>query len=326
LPQSIAQSPAPLGVATAGARELPQGQPVLPAPEVLTTPPPEGAEIVPGLPADHPRLVPEPPVVAVADHPLHHGDVPREDAKQSFPEYRVAPPDILLIQGSRAITLPIQALDGPHLVRPDGTISLGIYGTVYVAGLTLEEIRDAVAVRLKAVRDQARAAKIKTKDEKDKDMDLDDLSPERIKLELTVDVLAYNSQYYYVITDGGGYGEQVYRYVATGNETVLDALSQINGLPAVASKKHIWLARATHVYPVDWRSITQVGAASTNYQVFPGDRIYVNSDKLIRTDSFLAKFLSPAERILGVTLLGSSTVNSIRSRTGTGSGTGGVVP
>jgi hypothetical protein len=38
-------------------------------------------------------------------------------------------------------------------------------------------------------------------------------------------------------------------------------------------------------------------------------------------DSFLAKFLSPIERVLGVTLLGSQTVNSIKSGTTGGVGT-----
>src|SRR5262249_33101479 len=63
--------------------------------------------------------------------------------------------------------------------------------------------------------------------------------------ELTLDVAAYNSKYYYVITDGAGYGEQVIRFPYTGNETVLDAVSQIQGLPAVSSKKRVWVARAT---------------------------------------------------------------------------------
>jgi len=36
------------------------------------------------------------------------------------------------------------------------------------------------------------------------------------------------------------------------------------------------------------------------------------SDRIQRVDRNLSKILSPIERILGVTLLGSSTVNSIR--------------
>jgi polysaccharide export outer membrane protein len=274
------------------------------------------------------RLVPQsvspaPPQVIARTHyhypsTLHHDAapppipaVPREFEKQSLPPYVVEPPDILLINASNAITLPTQPLQGQHLVRPDGTINLGIYGSVYVAGLNLDQIRDVVANVLKA-----RHARRRGEDNKpsEKEMTL-----EEIELELQVDVLAYNSKVYYVITDGGGYGEQVYRISATGNETVLDALSQINGLPAVASKKRIWVARATPdhsqpmILPVDWCGIVRSGSAATNYQIFPGDRIYVNSDALIRTDSALGKFLAPIERTLGTVLLGSSTVNSIRN-------------
>src|SRR5262249_3257532 len=122
------------------------------------------------------------------------------------------------------------------------------------------------------------------------------------------------------------YGEQVYRVSITGNETVLDALAQIQGLPPVASKKKVWIARATphgdQIFPVDWCGITKRGSADTNYQLFPGDRVYVDSDPKIQVDSFLAKFFSPIERILGVTLLGSSVVNSIKSGGTSGSGSG----
>src|SRR5262249_17245281 len=113
----------------------------------------------------------------------------------------------------------------------------------------------------------------------------------------------------------------------TGNETVLDAISNITGLPAVASKKHIWVARRVpghgsyqNILPVDLVGLTQGGGAATNYQLFPGDPVYVQSDKLIRFYISLAKFLSPIERLFGVTLLGSETVNSIRNRGVGGSG------
>ena len=32
----------------------------------------------------------------------------------------------------------LQHIAGEHLVRPDGTVALGIYGSVYVSGMTLE--------------------------------------------------------------------------------------------------------------------------------------------------------------------------------------------
>jgi polysaccharide export outer membrane protein len=187
----------------------------------------------------------------------------------------------------------IQQVRGQHLVRQDGTISLGTYGCVYVAGLTLPEARVAIERHLSQFV----------------------LSPE-----ITVDVFAYNSKVYYIITDGAGYGQQVFRFPITGNETVLDAISNIQGLPPQASKKYIWVARPTpacasclEILPVDWQAITQGGATGTNYQLFPGDRIYVKADPFICADNTLAKVLAPIERILGVTLLGASTASVIRN-------------
>jgi polysaccharide export outer membrane protein len=245
--------------------------------------------------------------------PFPAAPVPKEFRKQALPSYVVEPPDILLIQGSTAISKPLQPLQGQHLVRPDGTISMGIYGTLFVAGQTVEQIKTAIAVQLQSGLGEESPAK--------------KFSLEKIKSELDVDVLAYNSKFYYIITDGGGYGAQVFRLPVTGNETVLDALAQVNGLPPVASKKHIWVARATpgdhehpKILPVDWCGLTQRGSAATNYQIYPNDRIYVQSDALIRTDTLLAKFLSPIQRVFGATLLGATTVNTIKGGTGVSNG------
>lgn len=232
-------------------------------------------------------------------------DVPRELKKVPLPPYVIEPPDILLVEAIPS--LPDQPIGGQHLVRPDGSIGLGIYGSVFVAGLTLDEAKDVIQEHL--------SQRIKKE-----------------KLQVSVDVFAYNSKVYYVITDGGGYGEQVYSFPITGNETVLDAISRINGLPAVASKKRIWLARRVpgedcedQELPVNWCAITQRGIAATNYQVLPGDRVYVHSDCMIRYDSWLAKLFSPFERIFGITLLGSETISSIKAASrgsGGSSGTG----
>jgi polysaccharide export outer membrane protein len=221
--------------------------------------------------------------------------VPHECATISLPPYIIEPPDILLVESTRSLR--DQPVRGQHLVRPDGTIGLGIYGSAYVAGLTLDQARAVIAHEI---------------GKRVTDFDPRDLS---------VDVLAYNSKVYYVITDGGGFGEQVYRLPVTGYETVLDAVAQINGLPPVASKKHIWVARpcaasacGQMILPVNWKAITCDGMPETNYQIFPGDRVYVRADKWISIDSHIAKVLSPVERLLGVTLLGSTTYNSITGR------------
>jgi polysaccharide export outer membrane protein len=136
--------------------------------------------------------------------------------------------------------------------------------------------------------------------------------------------------------DGGGYGQQIIRLPVTGRDTVLDALSQIYGLPSVASQHHIWVARPNggdpcqeQILPVDWKSLTRCGNPATNYQLMPNDRIFVQSDALIHANNALAKVFAPLERIFGITLLGDSVVTQLKStellfRTGN-TGQGGVL-
>ena len=195
----------------------------------------------------------------------------------------------------------VQQVRGEHLVRQDGTVHLGSYGCVSVTGLTLNQAKVAIERHLAQYLQDP---------------------------EVSVDVGVYNSKYYYVITDGAGFGQSVFKFPITGKETVLDAIAQIQGLPAVASKKHIWLARpapatngCSQILPVDWNAITQAGVTSTNYQVFPGDRIYVKADFLINLDNTLSKILAPVERIFGATLLGTSAYQSLRGNNNGGGAT-----
>jgi polysaccharide export outer membrane protein len=195
-----------------------------------------------------------------------------------------------------------QQIRGEHLIRPDGTVSLGLYGSVFVAGLTLEETRAAVEGHL------ARYL---------------------YRPEVSVDVAAYNSKVYYVISDGAGFGEAVTRLPSTGGETVLDALAQVGGLTAVASRGRIWVSRPAppgcgpdQILPVDWRGITTRGRTATNYQVLPGDRVYVMAQPIIAADTYLGRLVAPVERLFGIVLLGSETVRSVGPQNGTGTGTG----
>jgi protein involved in polysaccharide export with SLBB domain len=194
-----------------------------------------------------------------------------------------------------------QPVAGEHLVRPDGTVSLGVYGSVFVAGLTLDETRSAVEEHLaKHLHDP----------------------------EVNVDVLAYNSKTYYIITDGGGFGEQISSFPCTGNETVLDALAQIQGLSQISSKK-IWVSRPapagadySQIMMVDYRAISQDGITTTNYQLFPGDRIYIVADHLVAFDNLVTKVTAPIERIFGFVLLGNGVVRRLQTNQ-IGGGTGG---
>ncbi len=179
-----------------------------------------------------------------------------------------------------------QQISGEHLVAPDGTVTLGTYGRVYVAGMTVEEAKRAIEAHLSQFLDNP---------------------------EVAVTVFAYNSKVYYVITEGAGLGDRVYRFPITGNETVLDAIAQVGGLEQISSL-HIWIARPTDqpgqavLLPVDWRAITAAGYAGTNYQLLPGDRVFIAENRLVALDTALAKLLAPVERVMGFSLLGVGTV------------------
>jgi protein involved in polysaccharide export with SLBB domain len=227
---------------------------------------------------------------------------PNECHPTLLPTYVIGPTDVLMIASVQG--LKYQPVAGPHLVGPDGTVRVGIYGSVLVAGHTLDEARAAIAGIIFSRLDQEPDSKIKYKDVYDG---------------LSVDVIAYNSKIYYVIFDGGGQGDQALSLPVTGNDTVLSALAKVNGMPPLGSKHHMWVARLTcpgapdALLPVDWIGITKRGEGATNWQIMPGDRIYVQADPWFAFDRVTAKVLSPFERIMGAVLLGSQTVNSIRS-------------
>jgi hypothetical protein len=68
------------------------------------------------------------------------------------------------------------------------------------------------------------------------------------------------------------------------------------------------------VMHVQWNAIVRKGHTETNYQVIPGDRIYVNAQPLVATDTALARLISPMERIFGIALLGHTTVQQLDTR------------
>jgi polysaccharide export outer membrane protein len=195
-----------------------------------------------------------------------------------------------------------QQIAGEHLVAPDGKVNLGTYGRVRVVGLTMDEARAAIEPHLSQFLE----------------------SPQ-----IALDVLGYNSKVFYVVTQGAGLGDQVVILPSRGNETVIDAIGQIQGLTSNSSTR-MWIARpgsneagGDQILPVDWLAVTQRGDVSTNYQILPGDRLYVSEDKLVALDTKLGKIFSPIERIFGVTILGTSTTRQLVFFNQFGSNSGG---
>lgn len=183
-----------------------------------------------------------------------------------------------------------QAISGAHLVRPDGTISLGVYGSVYVAGRSLGQAKCVIEKHL---------------------------SEHFLNPEISVDVFAYNSRRIVVIVDGGHLGQQVFPQDVTGNETVLDAISRVQGLASVSSKRRIWVARPApgrhQIMPVDWRAITESGSTATNYQLLPGDRVFVAANSIIAFDYWLSNVLASVKRVLGMSSLATETISINRN-------------
>lgn len=131
----------------------------------------------------------------------------------------------------------MQPIGGEFLVGPDGTVNLRQYGAVHVAGKTIAEAKAALEKHLSQYFD----------------------SPE-----VAVNVMAYNSKVYYVVTQGANMGDNILRVPVTGNETVLDAISAVGGLSQLSSK-NIWIARPApggfgceQILPVDWDAVARV--------------------------------------------------------------------
>ncbi len=220
--------------------------------------------------------------------------VPRELNKMSMPEYVVSPPDLLVVEVLEA--LPGRPISGERLVRPDGTITLGFYGDVYVNGLTVSEIKEKIVIHLR---------KYLT----DEVLGLTGLGPDNNPIAIPpkdsdrifVDVAAYNSQVYYVQGDVAAPG----RLPITGNETVLDAINYAGGLAPMASLPNIRLVRPAppgtcnpQVLPINLSAIIQEGDTTTNYQLMPGDRIFVYRDPIVRATIFIDRLAAPFNTVV----------------------------
>lgn len=177
--------------------------------------------------------------------------LPRELAKVPLAEYIVEPGDALLIQVNdldSAVRLPA---DQP--VLPDGAIELGEYGRPVVAGKTVP----AIEAEVKALVAQK----------------------EKKAVPLSVRLIGRQSKVYYVLGEVNSPGS----FPLAGRETVLDGLMAAGGLTRSAQERKIILVRPTQpegcreVLPVCYPQIVQLGDATTNYQLRPGDRIFVPS-------------------------------------------------
>jgi polysaccharide export outer membrane protein len=179
--------------------------------------------------------------------------LPRELEKQPLPPYIVEPGDVLLVQ-TADLDSPFR-LPGDQPVLLDGTINLGRFGRLPVAGKTVDEIENMIRATVQA-------------QSSGKDIGF-----------ITVRLITRVSKVYYVLGEVNSPGA----FNLAGRETVLDGILAAGGLTDRASRNNIVLSRPTHphsgraVLPICYNQIVQLGDTTTNYQLAPGDRIFVAS-------------------------------------------------
>jgi polysaccharide biosynthesis/export protein len=149
----------------------------------------------------------------------------------------------------------------------DGTIDLGRYGRVVVAGRTVDQIEPEVLQAVKAAHPKYTGA-------------------------INVRIVSRVSKVFYVLGEVNAPGS----FPLSGRETVLDAIIAAGGLTDGASQDNVVLSRPTVpdgcrvVLPVCYRQIVQLGDTTTNYQLQPGDRVFVPTRG---TFEALCEFLCP---------------------------------
>lgn len=174
---------------------------------------------------------------------------PRELEKTVLPSYLVQAGDTLLVE---PVSLDSELrFPADQTVLPDGSIDLGRFGKLIVAGKTVEQIESDVAAAVQAVEPK----------------------PEEINVRL----VNPQSAVYYVLGEVSSPGS----FPLIGRETVLDGILEAGGLTDKASQCNIVLSRPSRpdccrtAMPICYRHIVQLGDTTTNFQLMPGDRIYV---------------------------------------------------
>lgn len=185
----------------------------------------------------------------------------------------------------------MQPISGIYLVGPDGTVNLRQYGRVHVAGQSLAEVRERLEAHLGQFLDAP---------------------------EVAVDVAQANSKSYYVITEGPGLGDSVQRLPFSGNDTVLDAVGQIGSLSQI-SGTDIWIARpapgdtkCARIMPVDWEAVASGASTETNYQILPGDRVFIAADKPTVLATMVGQIVGPAQEVAGYLSLQRAAISSLQ--------------
>lgn len=192
-------------------------------------------------------------------------------------EYRIAPPDLLRID-----VRPEPVISRAVVVRPDGRISFDLIGDVEVEARTVEEIRAEITQRI---------------------------SEFIVSPDVTVELTESRSRRYYVVGQVNRPGS----FPLIGRVTAVEALASSSGGTLFASLNSSRLVRVSAedagVFAVRFSDITERGDGRTNYELKPGDIIYVPPNLSARIGLAIQNILFPVQSIVG---LGRTAVGTAR--------------
>jgi polysaccharide biosynthesis/export protein len=192
-------------------------------------------------------------------------------------DYVVEPPDLLFLKVEEA--LPGRPIDGARLVRPDGTVSLGWYGDLDVAGLTVTEIKERLIGVLQKFIDDELLGLVVLDSSGEAVVDPATGKPKQIapkdSKKVRVEITQCNSKCFYVQGEVRSPG----RFPFTGTERIVDAINAAGGLAPDAGHNQVYLYREdgkggpVRALKIDVDQMMLGNNPSTNYPLVPGDRL-----------------------------------------------------
>lgn len=184
------------------------------------------------------------------------------------PVYHIAPPDTL------AITVrPEPAIVREVTVRPDGYISFELIGDIKVEGRTVAEVKREITERI---------------------------AEYVVRPDVTVTLLSSNSRRIYVL----GQVRKPGAYPLVGRVTAVDALAAAGDVTVLSAPNRARLARANAesaaVFTVRFDDIIKGGNHTTNYELEPGDIIYVPPAVSASIGFAIQSIFFPIQQIIGL--------------------------
>jgi polysaccharide export outer membrane protein len=179
-------------------------------------------------------------------------EVDMETLKDERASYRIGPGDVLQIEGDTSFLTDLSGTPALRIdrakVKLDGKIYLPVLGGIQAEGLTPVELQESIQALIRE---------------------------RRLKEEpfVTIDVVEYRSQRYYVVGEVGNAGA----FPVDGQTTLLDAILRAGGVTAGGDLDRSYMLRDGAIVPVDLAGVVRRADLRQNIRLRHGDVVYVPS-------------------------------------------------